>query len=133
MPDVGTGTTITWGSSTFTSPLLSIDWDPGERVVVDTTSLSTTTARIKMPGDLVDYTGVTVVFQYDPDEQAPITAAEETITITYPIPSGGAGGATHAFTGFVDSFTPGNAGIDELMTATMHLTVDGNVTYADST
>ncbi len=132
MADVGTGATITFGTSGFSASIISMEWGGLTREDVDTTHLGTTTAMTYIPGDLYDPGDLTITFQYDPDTQAPITAAAETITITYPIPSGLSSGATHAGTGYINSFTPGSLTVDELMEAEAVVKFSGAISFVDA-
>lgn len=132
MADVGTGGSVAFGTSSFTAAWQSIEWDEVTRTVVDTTHLGTTGGMTYMPGDLHETGGVTVEIQYDPDAQPPYTTAAETVTVTYPVPSGSTNGATVEGSGFVDSFTPGGMTVDELMTATMHIKFSGSLTFTDA-
>lgn len=132
--DVSTGTTITFGTSSWTGAVQSIDSLSFERQVKDRTHLGTTTFRAKAPGDLQDAGGLTVRFFFDPDDPPPITAAVETITLTFPIPVGKSAGATLAGTAFVSSYSFSVPEADEDMTAEMTIIWTGATgpTFTDS-
>jgi len=98
--DVGTGTTITWGTSSFTANVTGVRKSGESRPSVDTTHMSST-SRTFMPGDLVDYGSIEVDIEYDPDQSPPITAAIETFTITFPLPAGQSTAGYLAGTGFI--------------------------------
>lgn len=135
MADTGCGATITFGTSTFTHNAIEIGGFTQERESVDIAHLGTTTYRDVMPGCLVTPGEFTVQFQYDPDVQPPITAAPETITLTYPIPSGKSAGATVAGTGFVKSWKSPDITIDGLMVGeyTVQWTGVTGPTFTDAT
>jgi len=133
MADTGNGTTVTFGTSSFTAAIDSVEWGGMERPAINTSHLGTTSYETFMPGDMVDPGEVTLNIQYDPDAQPPIAGAAETITIRYPTPSGGSAGATHVGTGFVTKFTPGNAKNNELMMGSVTIKFSGSITFTDHT
>jgi hypothetical protein len=122
MAEIGTGTTITFGTSGFTGEILEITGPDGSRVSVPTSHLGTTVAHTFMPGDLVDWGEVSLEIAFDPTEDPPIDEAPESITITFP----NSDTTSWEFTGFVTGFnvrTP----LEERMTATMRLKITGDV------
>lgn len=129
--DVGTGTTITFGTSGSQGALLSISGPSASRPSIETTDMSTTTAHTFMPGDLVDHGEVTLTVEFDPDIEPAITSGAETVTITWPIPSGLSNGATWQFSAFITGFEP-SASIDERMEMSITLKISGDITYADA-
>ena len=122
--DVGTGTTIVFGTSAFEAHLLSVNGTDITRAVVDSTHMGTTGERTKIFGDLFDPGSVECEIALDPDAQPPIGAAVETITITFPIPTGMATGANIAGTGACTAWSWGDP-LEDKMTATMTVTWDG--------
>jgi len=132
MADVGNGASITFGTSGFTGSLMSIDGNEITREPVETSHLGTTTAKTFIPDDLYDAGELSVTFQYDPDEQPPFAGAAETITITFPVPSGLNNGATCAGTGFVTSFKQPELSVGELMEAEMTIKFSGALTFVDA-
>lgn len=131
MPDVGTGTTIAFGTSSWSANILGITGDGASRPAIDTSHMGTSADRTFMPGDLTDNGSVGLEFQFDPDEDPPISAAAETITITFPIPSGLTSGATAVFTGFMTDWSFG-VPLEELMTGSATLKVSGNIVWTDA-
>ena len=131
MADVGDGASFTMTG--FTGDIISINNSGISRGVVDSTHLGTSAAKTFIPGDLYDPGEVELTVQHDPNEQPPFTASATTATITYPTPSGGASGATHAASGFVSSWDPGNIANDELMTSSVTVKWTGAITFTDST
>ena len=131
--DVGTGTTLGLSASSWTGDLLSINWSGITRESVETTDLGTTGGRTFISGDLYDPGDVEFTFNYDPDDRPPFDGVAETWTITYPVAVGGSTGAIHAATGFVTSFTPGQAEVDAVMTASITVKFSSNITFTAST
>lgn len=122
MSDIGTGTTIAFGTSSFDAELLSLNGNDISREDIDVTHMGSTAYREFMPSDLVDGGSIDMEIMFDPDEQPPINAAAETITITFPTSL--ASGATFVFTGYVNSWSWGDP-MEDKMTAQLTIKVDG--------
>jgi hypothetical protein len=128
-PDLGTGSTITFATSTgFAMRLRDINWGGGSRPAIDTTHYGST-ARTKLPGDIVDYGAFEAEFEFDPAAHATaanflLTNAEETITINW-----GGSGNTSAFTGFVSDMSA-EAPNEDLMVMRATIVVDGAITWS---
>jgi hypothetical protein len=125
--DVGTGTTISFATSSFTAELLSLNGSDIAREPIDVTHMGSTTYKEFQPSDLVDGGSIEMEIGFDPDAQPPISAASEVITITFPTPPGGVAGATFVFQGFVTSWS-WESPLEENMTATITVKVDGTGT-----
>lgn len=124
MADLGTGTILAFATSAFSANLIDIGGPSQERASIETTHMATATAHSFIPGDLVDGGEVDITFEYNGDDTPPIDQAIEVVTINW----GGVGaGFTSSFNAFMTNFTPG-AAIEERMTATATLKVDGAVT-----
>ena len=119
--DIGTGTTITFGTSAFTANILSVDQDDFELKVIDASHMGSVDTVTKIFGKLVDYKEFTAEFQFDPDDQPPLDGVVETITITFPVPSGGSTGAKIAASGAITKWKFGSL-LEELMTGTFTVT-----------
>ena len=128
--DLGTGLSLTFGTSGFTANLLSVNGQDISRPAIQTTHLGTTTAHTFIPGDLYDPGGVEIEFQFDPDDYPPIDQPAETITVTYPLSSGGTTAANWAASGFMTDFSWG-APLEELMTGSATLKLSGAITPTD--
>lgn len=116
--DDGLGATLTLGTSTWeaNAVITSITPDAITREALDTTHLGTTTAKTFIPTDLRDNGGFSVEFLADAaNTVCPPMAAAETVTITYPPPSGSTNGATISGSGFCTEYTPLSAAPGELM------------------
>ena len=131
--DVATGTTVTFGTSSFTSELLRVGWDGIEGTSVDTSHMGTAAAgagkfgnRTFISGDLFDPGTLTLEFHWDPSKRAPLNGVQETVTITSP------DGSTWAATGHVEGFNL-DLGLDEKMLQNVTVKLSGNVTMTDST
>jgi len=130
--DVGAGIALTFNSGFF-AEILSVDGPSLTRDPVETThSTSSNNAKTFIPSDFYDPGELTVEINYDPDAEPPIDQAAETVTITYPTPSGGMTGATVAGSGFMTAFTPSSP-IEDRMTATATIKFSGDLTWTDST
>ncbi len=119
---VGTATTITFGTSAFTAELLGLSGNDISREDIDITHMGSTIYREFMPSNLVDGGSVDMEILWDPDDQPPVEAVAETITITFP--SALANGATLVFTGYVSSWSWGSP-LEDKMTANFTMKVDG--------
>lgn len=131
MADTGTGTTIAFGTSSWTAQVTGIDHDGMSREALDTTTLATTVARTFIPTDLLDNGEVSLEFFFDPDSTPPIDAPPETITITFPLPGGQTTAANYQFTGFLTDWSYGTP-LEDLMTGTGTLKVSGAITKTAS-
>ena len=136
MADIGTGATITFGTSSNTFDLTSIEISDVSREAIDTTNLGTTTARTFIPTDLYDPGSIDIEFDYDDDNvssNAPqFSAAAETITITWPIVGTVAAGGKFAASGFMTNFgvsTP----LEDKITGSGTFKMSGAITFTDGT
>ncbi|MBT8046399.1 MAG: hypothetical protein KJN67_04460 [Pontiella sp.] len=132
MTDTTTGATITFGTSGFSQNWQSIGLPGANRGSYDTTHLGTTTARTHAPIDLVDWGTLEIEFDFDPDDRPPIDQPAETITITWPLPSGGSTAATLVGSGFMTDYTV-NGPLEEKMTATATIKWSGDLTFTAAT
>ena len=127
--DVGTGCTITHGTTSYAAVITGISGEVS-RTVVETTDMSTTGARTRRVGDLYDPGTLTIQTILDPEEEAPYTTAEETITVTFPIKAGDSTGATCVGSGAVSNFSWG-AQVEELMTASYTVQFTDDLVWTD--
>ena len=133
MTDVGTGATLAAGTSGWTGNIQSMSWGGITRKEVPTSHLLTVGGDTFIVGDLHDVGDLTVEIQYDPNDRPPWDQPAETWTVTYPIPSGGSTGASHAATGFIKEFVPGQLDVDGLMVSTFVIKFSGDITFVAST
>jgi len=130
--DEGQGASITFGTSGTTIQALTIQGAGVARADIPTFDLGTTSAKTYQPGDLYDPGTINVSFAYDPDTQPPFSSTNETITITYPVPSGKTNGATAASSGYVQSFDEPTGQTDQRMEANMVIRRSGEITFTDA-
>jgi len=125
--DVGTGTTIAFATSSFTAELLALNGNDITRADIDVSHMGSTAYMEYQPGALVDGGSIDIEIGFDPDVQPPVSAAAETITITFPVASGNSSGATFVFTGYVNTWSFA-VPLEDRMTATATIKVDGKGT-----
>lgn len=78
---IATGTTITFGGSSFIAKLLSLG--PSQtRAEVQTSTMATTASHTYLPAKLVDRS-LDIEIDYDPTDHPPIDEDIETITIVW--------------------------------------------------
>lgn len=132
MADTGFGTTITFASG-FLAEIRNITGPSMSREFIDSSHAGTTGGyRTYIPQDLADGGEVEIEMLFDPDSDPPIDAAAESVTITWPIPTGGTTAATWVFQGALVGFDV-TAPYDDLMTATARLKVLGAITVTAGT
>jgi hypothetical protein len=127
--DIGTGASVTFGTSGFNAYVSNISGPNASRDPIETTHLLTTGGKTFIPGDLYDPGEITLDIMFDPSLTVPMFAQEvlETITITYPVPAGLSTGATWACSGFVTGHSP-TAPLEDKMTASLTIKLSGNIT-----
>lgn len=118
----GHGTTITFGTSSFSANLISVNGPSVTRDDIDNTHMGTSDAKAYLPSALYDGGEVSLTVEHDASLAVPIDQDAETITIDW------AGqGSTWAFSGYVKGCTPG-AAIGERMESEITIKVTGAVT-----
>ena len=122
--DVGTATTIAFATSAFTAEVKSLNGSDVTREDIDVSHMGSGNYMEFQPAELADGGSIEMEIHFDPDEIPPILAVPEQITITFPTPSGGLGGATLVFTGYVNAWS-WEAPLEEVMTAEITIKVDG--------
>ena len=132
--DTATGITAVFGTSGFTSEVVDVSWGGIARESHEVSHQGTAAPgagkfgnREFIPGDLSDPGELSLELHFDADQEPPIDAVAETLTITWPKAAADATAATWAASVFVTSFDVG-ASLDEVMTASMTVKVTGNVT-----
>lgn len=125
MADQGTGTTLTFGTSSFTAGLLSINGSGATREALETTTMATTTNKTFVPADIADSGEFSAEIQFEGNLTLPtlLGAAAETITIDW----GGTGtGYEWSFSGFCTAFNV-TSEINGIMTADITVKVSGDI------
>lgn len=123
-PKEGIGTTVTFGTTSFSANLVSVSWDGAfGREDLETSYMGTTTARTFIPSTLYDAGNASLTFQFG-SGVSPSTlggAAAETITINF-------GGENDlSASGYCNSVSFA-ADIDEIMEATFDIKFSGAIT-----
>lgn len=131
MADVGTGTTLTFGTTSYTAAIEGIEIDGFARAVIDVAHMGTAGARDKIVGDLYEPPVLTVTAQFNPNDPAPYSAAAETVTVTFPIPSGLTNGATMAGSAAVTQVGI-SVPLEDKMMSTFQVQYLGDITFADA-
>lgn len=121
---LGAGTTITFQSGYF-AEILSMTRTGVARTPVPTTTFATTGGQTFVPSDTYDPGELVVEAHRDPSVAVPITAAAESITITWPT---GAPSETEVFSGFLVDHEV-IAQREEKVRETLRIKASGNITY----
>ena len=130
--DVGTGTTLTLATSSWSIEITDLQINDITRALINTHHMGTTGAITKRTGDLYDPGSFTVQIHFDPDEEAPYSGVEETATITFPVPSGLTNGATLIATAACTSFS-GSIPLEDKMTGRAVFSFTDDLAWADAT
>lgn len=131
MADDGSGATLTLAVSGWTGNITGMRRSGMTRPSIKTTHLGTVGADTFIPADNHDEGSLELDIQYDPNVPPPLTAAAETVTLTYPIPTGQSNGATDVGSAFITD-EDRTIAIGELMQGTFTLKWAGTVTQSDS-
>ena len=119
-------TTITFATSSFAANLIGLSGPSQTREAIESTVMSTTTAKTYIVATLKDAGEVDIEFEYAGSDTPPIGAVAETITIDW----GGVGvGHMTVFTGFMTGHNPTSA-MGERMTASATLKISGDITIS---
>lgn len=117
LPDISTGTTITFDSGFF-AEIINLEHSGMERGSVDVTHMGSTVERESLPTDLFDPGELTVELHFAAQTRPPIDNAAETCTVTFP------GGTTWAGSAFMTNWAY-SAPLEDKMTGTGTLKYDG--------
>lgn len=140
VPELGNGTTITFGTSGFTAEVLGIEFSGiGAREAVDTTHFGSTEAssgefggRTFIPTKLNNPGTVSVEIHFDADTRPPTQEAIETITFTFPQGTGESTPSDWEGQGFSVSFSASLV-LDGKCTGTLELQLSGVWTVTAAT
>lgn len=137
--DVTTGTTIVFGTSSFTADVMSIAFPGISREPIDTSHFGTALpgstsfgAKTSIPADLVDAGEFTMEVHFNPIARPPIEEVAETITVTWALVTGDATSSIWAFTGFSTGFDV-TGPLDDKMVATLTVKISGSVAITAAT
>ena len=125
---VGTGTSITFGTTAHSQPLLSVSGPSTSRESIQTSDMSTTAWHTFIQADLTDGGEVTLEFEYNGDDTiwTLMVAAPEVVTIDV---AGEGAGDILTFTAFATSGAP-EIPFEDKMTASITLKLTGAPTIA---
>lgn len=133
-PQVGTGTTVAFGTTSAYDALQKTNFslDGVSTPAIDTTHLGTTGGRTFIPGDLYDGGTMTFTVLADTDVPPVTVHATETITLTVPITDGSNTTAgTIAFSGFIQEYST-SFPLEDVVSHEVTVKVAGTITYTDS-
>ena len=130
-PDVGTGATVEFLTSSFSASIMSVSHSGISRPAIDTTHLGTSTARTFIPGDLYNPGQLVLSIEFDPNDNIPISAAAETIRLTYPLRSGQSVAAKVSATGFITDASR-TVPLEDKMTSEITIKFSGPLTETDA-
>lgn len=128
--DIGDGTTIAFGTSSFAAYVDSIRWSGQSREMIDMSHIATTGGMPFSPSDMYDPGTLQLDLHHDPDITPPLVGALETITITFP--NRGLTSATFACSGAVQSYEFTSAKRDKI-SASMTVKLSGSPTFTAGT
>ena len=122
-PFVGTGSTITFGTSNFTANIKSSKIGTVKRTTLDSTYLGTTTAKTFISGSLYDPGELEMTIQAAPNKGGTIPIAGATETCTFA--NGGSGFSVSCFFNEFDITIQ----TEEIMEATVKCKFTGSITW----
>lgn len=122
--NIGTGSTITFGTSSFSADILDIQRTGIARGAIETTHMGTTGGQEFMPTDLYNPGEVEVEFAWIGSLDPPYDGAIETVTINC---AGAGSGHNWASSAFCTNFEYGLP-LEEKMTGRMTLKCTGDIT-----
>jgi len=127
MPITAHDTTVVFGTSAFAATLLGLTPPGAERGSYDTSTLATSAWMTQAAADLAKAKNLKMHIEFDPTTYPPITAAAETITITW------SDGSTWVFTGFIVDYSPTDGVSGERMEGDVEVAVSGTITVNPAT
>jgi hypothetical protein len=136
VPDTGHGTTLTFGTTSWTGKIRKIGGFAKKKAKIETSYLATTGDKTFIAGDLADWDDVTATVLFETLTGLPaLGSADETITLTFPIPTGGTTGGIVAGTGFITAVKYPEAMTGQLMEGEITFCWSGNtdVTFTAAT
>lgn len=132
--DIGTGTSVVFGTSGFNAQIIDISGPGFERGSVETSHMGTAGpganqvgSKTHLPVDLVNISELTLEVHLNPSLLPPIHGALETVTITFPVPAGLTNPATWVGQGFMTKYDP-KVPLEGKMTATLSIQFSGPLT-----
>ena len=118
--DVGTGITLTFGTTSWAPEIVEVTPPGSSRESLDTSHQATTTYKTFEPSSLVDNGELSLTVHFDPSKAPPIANVAETITMAFP------SAAAWDFSGFMTSFDPQGM-YENVMVANVTIKVSGSI------
>lgn len=139
--DLGTGTSIAFGTSGYAAILRAITgWTGISREVVDFTPLAVAAAspgtignRVYKAAHAVDPGTIECEFFFNPNLTPPIGGDPETITVTFPIVTGDSTAAYWQAQGMMLTFEVSGIELDQPMVARSTIKITGAITFTAAT
>lgn len=134
MPDIGTGSTLTFGTSAITVKITSLEWSGlGERETHDLSHMGTVGFREMVLGRLGGNGSLTVEGVHTKNDGGnwPLQGAAEVITVTLPLQSGDSTAENFSASGGIISLTI-TIPNEDVITFTVVIAMLGTVTFTDS-
>jgi len=119
---IGDGTTVSFGTSSFSAYVDSARWSGQGREMIDISHIATTGGIPFDKSEMYDPGTLQLDLHHDPDIAPPIEGEFETVTVTFP------SGATFSASGAVQSYDFSVAK-QEKITASMTIKLSGDVTF----
>lgn len=137
MAKVGTGALLTFGTSTSSFSIISIDGPSGRsRPSIPTSHLRTTNDDTFIPGNLADPGELEFEYLYDPltasGNAVDMNDPAETLTVVWASTGTATVGGKWSASGFVTGHTI-NTPMEDRITATVTYKLSGAVTFTDAT
>lgn len=122
--NIGTGTTVTFGTTGFSFDLLNVDHDGIAREAINTSHMGTVGSHTFMPVDLVDPGELQIEGAFIGNLDPPIDQPAEVITIDW---AGAGAGHRWSASGFMTNFSI-TGPLEEKMTFSATLKLSGPIT-----
>lgn len=138
--DIGTGTTITFGTTGYSAQIdETIDWSDVTRGAVRTTHMGSTQPSVGqfgghtyIPTKFANPGTLNLLVHFNPNDNVPIHQPPEMITATFPLVSGDMTAAYWYGTGFIIAASP-SIPLEDKMVQRLTLQMSGNITMVEAT
>ncbi|HEX6962105.1 MAG TPA: hypothetical protein VF175_09580 [Lacipirellula sp.] len=125
------GTSVTFQTG-YLAYITSVNFSGRSRDPLDTTNMASTSGwETMIPSQIKKAGQLKCAIIWDPDKTPPIDQAAETVTVTFPIPTGKTNPATFQCSGFMTEFDA-TGEVNGLYTANVTLQFSGVPTYTAS-
>jgi len=129
--DVGTGATLTFGTTSLAMNWTAINIGEKSIDIIPTEHLGTTGVKTVMGGDLVNQTALVIDFQWDSEAGPNPSTTAEQLTVTFPQHTANTtSAATYIGTGLISKVVYPTLGIEELQMGQLEFTPDGATDFA---